>query len=50
MPLPGVGGNHPEAAPIQFGWWTRVQFCFWLACGLWVRPRVMWLARSLALY
>ena len=28
----------------------RLRFCFWLACGLWVRPRIVWLARSLALY
>jgi hypothetical protein len=38
------------AAPVRLAWGARLQFCFWLACGVWVRPRVIWLARSLALY
>ena len=38
-----------QAQRAQYGWWTRVQFCFWLAGGVW-EPRVRWLARSLALY
>ena len=37
-------------ASMKYGVWTRLRFCFWLACGFWVRPRVLWLARSLALY
>ena len=41
------GGEHRT----QFGWLARLRFCYWwLACGLWVEPRVHWLARSLALY
>jgi hypothetical protein len=39
-----------EAEIAGLGWWTRLQFCFWVAFGLWARPRVVWLARSLALY
>ena len=46
----GPGEDDAAAAPVRFGWSTRAQFCFWLVCGLWVRPRVRWLARSLALY
>ena len=34
----------------QDGWSMRLRFCYWLARGLWVEPRVIWLARSLALY
>ena len=39
-----------EAKGAHYGWWTRLWFWFWLACALWVEPRVRWLARSLALY
>ncbi len=37
-------------AATRYGVWIRLRFCLWLACGLCVRPRVLWLARSLALY
>jgi hypothetical protein len=40
------GGEHGA----HFGWWARLRFCYWLACGLWVEPRLRWLTRSLALY
>ena len=33
----------------KYGLWTRLRFCFWLACDLYVRPRVLRMARSLAL-
>jgi hypothetical protein len=49
----GQGQQHPPAESegnTHFGLWTRLRFCYWLACGFWVRPRVVWLARSLALY
>jgi hypothetical protein len=30
-----------------YGWWIRLRFCYWLACALWVEPRLRRLARTL---
>jgi hypothetical protein len=35
---------------VEYGWWARLRFHYWLAFGLSLEPRVRWLARSLALY
>ena len=32
------------------GWGTRLWFCYWLARGFWIDPRLGWLARSLGIY
>ena len=45
--------QHAERARNQrtlHGWGTRLWFCYWLARGFWIDPRVGWLARSLGIY
>jgi hypothetical protein len=41
---------YAETHRAPYGWWARLRCWYWLACGLWVEPRVRSVARSLALY